>query len=212
MRIVPTPVGDARVVRHPARTDLAPHVATVVLGHGAGRGTDTPDLLTLAERLPRAGIEVQLVDQPWVVAGRRVAAQPATLDTAWTAVLQELHVVAPAGPPLVVGGRSAGARVASRTAGAVGAAGVLALAFPLHPPGRPDRSRLDELVGCPVPVLVVQGSSDAFGRPAEFPADLVSVLAVAQADHSLHRGRPATQAAWDVVLDGVAAWIARLVS
>ncbi len=204
-------MGDARVVRHPAITDIAPHVATVVLGHGAGRGTDTPDLLTLAERLPHAGIEVLLVDQPWVVAGRRVASAPAALDAAWTAVLAALDGLDPR-RPLIVGGRSAGARVACRTAVAVGAAGVLALAFPLHPPGRPERTRVDELLGCPLPVLVVQGASDAFGRPIEFPPggrDL-TLVEVAQADHSLHRGRPATRPAWETVLDEVATWVLRL--
>ena len=81
--------------------------------------------------------------------------------------------------PLVVGGRSAGARVACRTAQSVGATGVLALAFPLHPPGRPAASRAAELAGVRVPVLVVQGASDPFGTPEEVRAAVPGVPVVA---------------------------------
>jgi predicted alpha/beta-hydrolase family hydrolase len=113
-----------------------------------------------------------------------VAAPPATLDRGWLAVLAEL---VPAGP-LVLGGRSAGARVACRTATALGAAGVLALAFPLHPPGRPDRTRLPELdlpSAAGLPVLVLQGTRDSFGGPADIPpAKRRTVVAVEGADHS----------------------------
>jgi predicted alpha/beta-hydrolase family hydrolase len=112
------------------------------------------------------------VEQPWRVAGKRVAEAPAHLDTAWTAVLTAL---APAGR-VVVGGRSSWARVACRTAGAVGAVAVLALAFPLVPPGRAV-SRLDELRLPAVPRLVVQGSRDAFGVPDPEPGVLVHVVA-----------------------------------
>jgi len=109
-----------------------------------------------------AGLRVAMVEQPWRVAGRRLAEAPPRLDAAWLAVLAEL------GPaqPLVLGGRSAGARVACRTAAQVGADAVLCLAFPLHPPGRPDRTRAPELDHVAVPLLVVQGDRDAFGVPA----------------------------------------------
>ena len=116
---------------------------TLVLGHGAGGGIEARDLVALAKALPERGVTVVRVEQPWRVAGRKVAGPPATLDRAWLAVLEALAVAG----PLVVGGRSAGARVACRTAAQVGAAGCLALAFPLHPPGRPEKSRLDELLG-----------------------------------------------------------------
>jgi predicted alpha/beta-hydrolase family hydrolase len=106
-------------------------------------------------------MRVALVEQPWRVKGKKVAEAPARLDQAWVDVLAELT-----GTPLVVGGRSAGARVACRTADEVGADAVLCLAFPLHPPGRPERSRLPELAAVGVPVLVVQGDRDAFGVPA----------------------------------------------
>jgi predicted alpha/beta-hydrolase family hydrolase len=136
--LVPTPLGDARV----HATTAEDPVATLVLGHGAGGGVGTPDLAALARHLPSVGVSVLLVDQPWVVAGRKVAGPPPTLDRGWLAVLGALTVQR----PLLVGGRSAGARVACRTATTTGAAGVLALAFPLVPPGKgPERSRLPEL-------------------------------------------------------------------
>jgi predicted alpha/beta-hydrolase family hydrolase len=132
----------------------------LVLGHGAGGGTRSVDLLAAREAGLAAGYRVALVEQPWRVRGRKVAERPAKLDVAWIEVLAGLG-----GTPLVVGGRSAGARVACRTASQVGADAVLCLAFPLHPPGRPERSRLPELAGVAVPVLVVQGDRDAFGVP-----------------------------------------------
>jgi uncharacterized protein len=163
----------------------------LLLGHGAGGGVQAPDLLALAHALPAAGTEVFLVEQPWRVAGRRVAPAPATLDEVW------LQLVADVGRelPLLVGGRSAGARVAARTAQVSGAAGVVALAFPLHPPGKPEKTRVGELDGVGVPVLVVQGANDPFGRPAELaPAAGREVVAVA-GDHSLRADVPAVVAA-----------------
>jgi predicted alpha/beta-hydrolase family hydrolase len=132
----------------------------VVLGHGAGGGTRSVDLLAARQAAHEAGYRVALVEQPWRVRGRRVAEAPPKLDLAWVDVLQALS-----GTPLVCGGRSAGARVACRTAAEVGADAVLCLAFPLHPPGRPERSRLPELELVDVPLLVVQGDRDAFGMP-----------------------------------------------
>jgi predicted alpha/beta-hydrolase family hydrolase len=173
---VPTPAGPARVHLSPASAPLA----TLVLGHGAGGGVEAADLAALAAGLPARRVSVVRVEQPWRVAGRRVATPPASLDSAWLAVLGALDVAG----PLVVGGRSAGARVACRTARGLGARGCVALAFPLHPPGRPERSRLAELTAAGVPTLVVQGERDAFGGPAEFPEG-VDVRQVPGADHSL---------------------------
>ena len=181
MDTIATPVGDARVdvSRAPDRW------ATLVLGHGAGGGIGAADLVALADRLPAHGIEVVRVEQPWVVAGRKVATLPPTLDRAWLAVLEELSVDG----PLLVGGRSAGARVACRTASEVGAHGVLCLAFPLHPPGRPEKSRLTELdlpAAAGLPTLVLQGTRDAFGGPDDIPAAPGRlVVPVEGGDHSL---------------------------
>jgi predicted alpha/beta-hydrolase family hydrolase len=178
VRSIDTPVGEARVEISRGTSSRV----TLVLGHGAGGGIDARDLKALADALPARGVTVIRVEQPWHVAGRRVAAPPPTLDVAWSAVVAELDVRG----PLVLGGRSAGARVACRTAAALGAIGCLALAFPLHPPGRPEKSRLAELAGAGVPTLVVQGDRDAFGGPADFPADGSFLLGrVPFADHSL---------------------------
>ncbi|MDI5963825.1 alpha/beta hydrolase family protein [Streptantibioticus silvisoli] len=161
-----TPVGDARITWHHA--PRRPR-AVVALGHGAGGGIDARDLVALAAVLPARGCTVALVEQPWRVAGRKIAPAPRTLDAAWSALWPSL--TAP-GLPVVAGGRSAGARVACRTAAGLGAVAVLALSFPLHPPGRPEASRAGELTAAAdlLPVLVVQGGRDPFGRPEEFPA------------------------------------------
>ena len=159
-----TPHGHAHVHVHPPED--APY-GTLVLGHGAGGGVGAPDLKAAAAVANALGFTVALVEQPYRVAGRKSPAPAPQLDAAWTAVIAQLQL--PDGP-LVTGGRSSGARVACRTAAATGAAGVLCLAFPLHPPGRPDKSRLPELEAVTVPVLIVQGESDPFGMPPAFPA------------------------------------------
>jgi predicted alpha/beta-hydrolase family hydrolase len=179
-REVDTPVGPARV--HLARPPGGAAAArgTVLLGHGAGGGIGAADLQAAAKRALAAGWAVGLVEQPWRVAGRKAATPPPQLDVGWTAVVQGLSAGRGRLPrPFVFGGRSAGARVACRLAGPLDAAGVLALAFPLHPPGRPDRSRLAELVAAVnagVPVLVVQGERDPFGAPSEVDDGLRSAL------------------------------------
>jgi len=151
----------------------------LVLGHGAGGGCEAPDLLAATDAAVALGWRVVRVDQPWRVSGRRIAEAPPHLDAAWTQIVATLAGAVPG--PLVVGGRSAGARVACRTAGQLGAAAVLTLAFPLCPP-RSGRSRLAELEQVEVPVMVVQGSRDAFGVPSAAPGRAVRV--VAGADHA----------------------------
>jgi predicted alpha/beta-hydrolase family hydrolase len=145
-----------------------------VLGHGAGGGVDAPDLAAVSKAATAGGAAVALVTQPYRVAGRRSPAPAAHLDEAWTAVLAELRLGPLGGLPIIVGGRSSGARVACRTAAAVGAAGIVALAFPLHPPGKPDNSRDSEL-NTGLPTLVVNGDRDPFGVPDERPGITVAV-------------------------------------
>ncbi|WP_316526389.1 alpha/beta hydrolase family protein [Kitasatospora brasiliensis] len=159
---VPTEAGEARITYHRA----AEPRAVLALGHGAGGGIGARDLVALAGKLPDRGITVALVEQPWRVAGKKLGPAPKTLDLGWRPVA---GLLAGQGLPLVVGGRSAGARVACRTGAASGAVGVVALAFPLHPPGRPEKSRAQELLGSGLPTLVVQGPADPFGGPGEFP-------------------------------------------
>lgn len=202
-RMVPTPHGDARLVidrsRHP--------VATLLLGHGAGGGVDAPDLAALAAALPRQGITVVRVEQPWRVAGRRIAPRPRVLDECFVAAADRLRVRT----PLVVGGRSAGARSAARTARELGASGYVGLSFPLHPPGRPERSRLDELDGVTVPTLVVQGERDSFGTPDEFPPHH-ELAVVPGGDHGFkvpRRGVVTAEEAMAIVVEAVLEFVVR---
>ncbi len=147
----------------------------LIMTHGAGGGPDTKDVLSASAAAAGLGATVARVLQPYRVRGARAPGSPERQDQAWLEIVAELGSRYP-GIPLVQGGRSNGARVACRTAVAAGARGVVALAFPLHPPGRPDSSRAGELRGAGVDVLVVNGERDPFGIPAEADASRVVVL------------------------------------
>jgi uncharacterized protein len=199
---VDTPHGRAR-----AHLQLAERpCGALVLGHGAGGGVSAPDLVATAGAAFSEGLSVALVEQPYRVAGRRSPAPAGHLDAAWSAVVRRLLAGELEGLPLVVGGRSLGARVACRTAGALGAAGVLCLAFPLQPPrrraGGPAPSRLHELDEVPVPTLVVQGERDPFGLP---PAAALRTVARVPGDHGL-------KADLDAVAAAVRSWLPRVVA
>ena len=185
---IETPHGPARA----HLTKVRGATGAVVLGHGAGGGVGAPDLVIAAEVAQAQKLSVALVEQPYRVAGRRSPAPAAQLDAAWIAVVEHLKAKALKGLPLVCGGRSAGARVACRTSTETGAVGVLCLAFPLHPPGRPEATRQDELDAVTVPVLVVQGASDPFGMPPPGPSR--SVVTV-KGNHSLRSDRDAIRIA-----------------
>lgn len=177
-QLVETRHGPARLLHS---SPVQPWVQ-LVLGHSAGGGPQARDLRWLADDLPGSGVAVIRVEQPWRVSGGRVAARAAVLDEAWIDALEPLL---PFGP-LVVGGRSAGARVACRTAMSLGAVGCVALAFPLMPPWNPDQSRFAELAGAGVPTLVLQGDRDSFGSADDFPAlpPTTRLVRVVDADHS----------------------------
>lgn len=172
--------------------------AVVALGHGAGGSVTAPDLVAVSEACVMAGFAVVAITQPYRVAGKKGTPVTGRLDEAWMAVMAalrdepSLRGARRARVPLVVGGRSSGARVACRTAAASGAIGVIALSFPLHPPGRPDRSRQPELDGVGLPVLVVQGSRDPFGMPEAEPRVGRTVAVIEGADHGLKRETPRT--------------------
>lgn len=179
--------------------------AALVLGHGAGGGVDAPDIRVAAGVAAEEGLAVALVEQPYRVAGRRSPAPARQLDAAWAAALERLGARELAGLPLVVGGRSLGARVACRWAAEHRPAGVLCLAFPLQPPRRrgsaePPPSRLGELDAVEVPVLVVQGTGDPFGMPPPGPRREVAQVA---GDHGL-------KADLDAVGTAVRDWLRRL--
>jgi uncharacterized protein len=165
--VVETPHGPAQVHLQPVDDSAA----ALVLGHGAGGGVAARDLVTAAEAALSEGFSVALVEQPYRVAGRRSPAPAHQLETAWIAVVEHLRAGPFSGLPLVVGGRSLGARVACRTVEETGAVGVLCLAFPLQPRRRTGQapSRLPELDAVKVPMLVVQGKSDPFGMPPPGP-------------------------------------------
>lgn len=202
-QVVSTPHGDAALVRDRSRHP----VATLLLGHGAGGGVDAPDLAALAAALPRQGVSVVRVEQPWRLAGKKIAPRPAVLDECFVAAANLLRVRT----PLVVGGRSAGARSAARTARELGAVGFLGLSFPLHPPGHPEKSRLAELEAVQVPTLVVQGERDPFGTPEEFPPDR-ELAVVPGADHSFRvpkRGLVSGEEAMAIIVEAVLEFIVR---
>ena len=187
-RLVDTPEGPARTTTTDPEADP---VGTLVLGHGAGGLRWTLDVLATRDAAAAAGWQVVLVDQPWRVAQRRVGPRPPLLDTAWLPVLADVDRRRGPGA-LIVGGLSAGARVACRTAAEVGASAVVALSFPLHPPGKPHQSRAAELAqpaASGIPVHVVQGTTDPFGRPDEVAAVLPegATLDAVPGPHSLGR-------------------------
>lgn len=163
--------------------------ALLLLGHGAGGTVDAPDLIAVRDAALALGIAVARITQPYRVLGRRAPAAADRLDEAWTAVTAQLAVRAEfTDVPVVHAGRSSGARVACRCAAATGAAAVIALAFPVHPPGRPEKSRSDELRAVACPLLVVQGRSDAFGQPDAAMFDRPGrELASVEGTHSLGR-------------------------
>lgn len=201
VRVIATPQGDARL--YAARA--ARPVATLVLGHGAGKGVDSRDLEALADALPRQSISVFRIEQPWHVAGKKVASRPALLDEATIACVNAIRVRT----PIVLGGRSAGARAACRLAASLGAVGCVALAFPLHPPGKPENSRLGELVGSGVPTFVVQGERDAFGGPSQFPSS-VELTSIPDADHGFKvpkRAALSQEETLGVIVEAVVEWI-----
>jgi predicted alpha/beta-hydrolase family hydrolase len=181
---IDTPHGPARAHLHPAE---APRAA-LVLGHGAGGGVGAPDLVAVADAAVSVDLSVALVEQPYLVAGKRSPAPASRLDASWVAVVEHLRGGPLEGLPAIVGGRSLGARVACRTAGTTGAIAVLCLAFPLQPPARSGKqaspSRLPELELVRVPVLIVQGENDRFGMP---PAAAAREVIRVAGDHGLKK-------------------------
>jgi predicted alpha/beta-hydrolase family hydrolase len=199
---VESPSGLARV--HLRYADAAR--AWLLLGHGAGGGVEALDLVAASDAALAERVSVGLVEQPYRVAGRRSPPRAPQLDAAWGAVVDRLRERELSGLPLLVGGRSLGARVACRTAAATEAIAVLCLAFPLQPPPRsgaaPAPSRIQELDAVAVPTLVVQGTRDPFGMP---PADGQRVVVEVPGDHSLKADLPAVSAA-------VQSWLSELLA
>jgi predicted alpha/beta-hydrolase family hydrolase len=209
---VKTPQGPGRLFVDAADESTA----ILVLGHGAGGGTNAMDLELLARSLPESGTTVVRFEQPWRTAGARGAPPPSKLDDAWLAAMHWLLRQSWATGLLFVGGRSAGARVACRTANVLQPLGIICLAFPLHLPGRPEKSRVAELLAPKAPRLVLQGSSDAFGRPAEILAAIgdaagIRLIELPGADHSFRVAKSSASTPADLhaaVLSGVSGFVA----
>lgn len=198
-----TPHGLARAHVHPAPEARA----ALVLGHGAGGRVVSPDLVAVTDVARAERVSVALVEQPYRVAGRRSPAPARQLDAAWLAAIDYLLAGELRGLPLLVGGRSLGARVACRTAEVTGALAVLCLAFPLRAPGRDSAaSRVDELDAVTVPVLVVQGERDPFGMP---PGAEHRTVVQVPGDHSLKTDLEAVATAVRSWLPSVLAQAAR---
>lgn len=211
-----TPRGPGRL--HVFGADVASGLRAVLLSsHGAGGGVEARDLTALARRLPPVGVAVVLLEQPWRVAGRKIATAPPTLDEALLSAVGALGRLGLGEAPLILGGRSAGARSACRSAERAGAVAVLAQSFPLHPPGKPERSRAAELAGAGVPTLVIQGERDSMGRPEEFgpalapePRPDVRIVVVPGADHALKvpkRGPLSELEAMELLASAAVDWI-----
>jgi predicted alpha/beta-hydrolase family hydrolase len=201
MDLVPTPVGTAGVTWYPALGSVR---AVALLGHGSATGVEAPDLQALAVALPQRGVTVALVTQPYRLGRTRTGSDEASLDAAWTALWP---LAAGPGVPVISGGRSAGSQVACRTAVQLGAYAVLALAYPLLGPGSPA-----ELLTTGRPTLVIQGSSDPFGRPGQFPAlpPEIELVEIPTANHTV--GTPdATprSATMGLITDATSMWIER---
>lgn len=194
---VETPLGPAHAhVERPVRAH-----GTVVLTHGASGRLTGGDLLAVRDGLVGAGWAVAFVQQAWGVAGRRMPPRPVPQDEAWVPVVEALRSGRGRLPgPLVLSGKSNGARVACRTASGLAADGVLCLSFPLHPPGRPEVSRADELrlpVAAGIPLHVVQGERDPFGTPDEVRAELddPACVTAVKGEHTIRATGPLVEAA-----------------
>ncbi|MFI9506922.1 alpha/beta family hydrolase [Nocardia sp. NPDC052566] len=172
----------------------------LLLTHGSGGGVDAKDLLTVRDTAVELGGAVARVTQPYRVAGRRAPGSAIKQDEAWLEIVADLHKRFTK-IPLIQGGRSNGARVACRTAIAAEARGVIALSFPLHPPGKPEKTRRDELLAPgDIEVVVINGASDPFGIPD--PADAAEVRVIPGQPHSFRTG-------FDLIADTVTPWLER---
>jgi predicted alpha/beta-hydrolase family hydrolase len=198
-----------------------PSGTLMVLAHGAGAGQRHPFMVTMARGLAERGIDVTTFDFPYMREKRRVPDKAPVLEAAFRDAVVEALDRSTATPRrtqtrLFIGGKSMGGRMATHLAaqGLDGLRGVVALGYPLHPPGKPEQLRAAHLPAIRVPVLIVQGERDAFGTPAELrpiidrmPGAVLHV--VARGDHSLavsKAGEVSQKEVYATVLDTIAAW------
>ena len=199
MDLVPTPVGKAGITWYPAHGQTR---AVALLGHGTATDVEAPDLQALAAALPRQGISVALVTQPYRMNRTRSGSDEPSLDAVWTTVWP---LAADLGVPVISGGRSAGSQVACRTAKRLGAHAVLALAYPLLGPGSPA-----ELLATARPTLILQGTNDPFGRPDQFPAlpPEIQLIEIPAAGHTFDTpGSVPRSTTMDLITRATSQWI-----
>jgi len=197
-------------------------LATLILAHGAGASQSSAFMVDFAQGLARRGCHTVTFNFPYMEQGRRLPDRAPTLEACFRDVIATIRARADlAAGSLVIGGKSMGGRIASHLAsqGVAQLAGVVALGYPLHPPGRPDRPRAAHLARIRQPILVVQGSRDAFGTPEELRSTLEPLGAAATlhivegGDHSFKvpkRGPTGQQGVFEQVQDEIARWIGRL--
>jgi predicted alpha/beta-hydrolase family hydrolase len=199
---ISTPVGTARLSWFRADTPRA----VLLMSHGTATGIEAADLQAIASVLPADRITVALMTQPYRVDRNPAVSGEASLDIAWAATWQH---IARDETPIIAGGRSAGSQVACRTAGELGAVGVVALAYPIRGPG----SR-QELLRTAAPTLIVQGTADPFGTPADYPPlpPAFELVEVPGADHMFGGHSGPASANLLIVTDAVRGWIQRLLA
>jgi predicted alpha/beta-hydrolase family hydrolase len=191
------------VTTYPATTSAA---ALVVLAHGAGAGQKHPFMVATARELSARGFDVVTFDFAYMAAGRHVPDRTPVLEQAFREAIAEARRWSPAGR-LIIGGKSMGGRMATHLGaqGVDGLAGIVALGYPLHPPGKPDQPRVAHLPAIGVPVLIVQGERDPFGTPRELEPVVrtmtaqVTLHVVSGGDHSLAVRRRTAPEIYDVI-------------
>ena len=190
--------------------------AVLVLAHGAGAGQKHPFMVATAKGLAARHILVVTFDFPYMRHRRQVPDKAPVLEAAFQDVIAATRAWSGA-TDVFIGGKSMGGRMATHLGahGIDGLLGIVALGYPLHPPGRPDKPRTEHLPSIRVPVLIVQGERDTFGTPDELKPVIatmkqskVTMHVVAGGDHSLTvRGRKKDET-FESVLDTVATWMA----
>jgi predicted alpha/beta-hydrolase family hydrolase len=190
----------------------------LILAHGAGAGQRHPFMVTFARGLAERGIDVVTFDFPYMAQRRRVPDKAPVLEAAFRETVAEARQRVGSDRRLFIGGKSLGGRMATHLAaeGLADLQGVVLLGYPLHPPGKREQRRVEHLPRITVPVLIVQGTRDAFGTPEEVKPAFASLgtratlHVVEGGDHSLSVPRSAgvsQQDVYNTVLDAIGVWV-----
>ena len=153
----------------PAPRRARRRVDALVLAPGASAGRDQPALVAMDDALSAAGIVVERIDFPYRLAGRRAPDRaPVLMASVVEAARRLAEARGVAAGRVALGGRSMGGRMCSMAvADGLPAAALVLVSYPLHPPGKPERRRVEHFGAITVPCLFVSGTRDAFGTPEE---------------------------------------------